>query len=107
MCVPDSFKMYDLVHYFEAMYVCLCVCVCVFASKSALNLLWLRHQGTSVDELMFDCLAFVMQRFQGWEEGRVSSRHPMYVFVMLLSAFIHSLAQLGCLLHMLLHEQGV
>ena len=31
----------------------------------------------------------------------------MFVFVMLLSTFVHSLAKLGCLLHMLVHEQGV
>jgi len=85
-------------------YVHVCMCVC---SKSALSLLWLKHQDTSLDQLKFDGLAFVMQLFQGWEEDRVSNRLPMFVFVMLLSTFLHSLAQLGCLLHMLVHERGV
>ena len=44
---------------------------------------------------------------EGLEEGLVSSRLPMFVFVMLLSTLMHSLAQLGCLLHMLVHEQVV
>ena len=40
---------------------------------------------------MFDCLVFVVQQVKGLKEGQVSSRHPVFVFVLLLT-FVHCLA---------------
>jgi hypothetical protein len=36
-----------------------------------------------LDELLFDCLVFVMQQVKGLEEQLVSSRQPVFVFVLL------------------------
>ena len=47
---------------------------------------------TSLDELMFDYIVFVMQRPKRRAEHLVSSRHPVFVF-MLPSAFVRHLAQ--------------
>jgi hypothetical protein len=48
------------------------------------------HQD--LNELIFDYLFFVMQQFQWREEHQVSSRHTMFVFLLLLT-FVHCLAQ--------------
>ena len=49
--------------------------------------------SASLDELMFDCLAFVMQGLQLREERLVvSSRHPVFVFccsLLLLTAWLN------------------
>ncbi len=50
--------------------------------------------GTNLDEMMFDCLSFVMQQLQWREEHLVSNRHPMFVFVfVLLLKLVHHLAE--------------
>ena len=45
---------------------------------------------------MFDCLGFVVQQVKELEEGQVSSIHPVFVFVLLLT-FVHCLAKPACL----------
>ena len=53
---------------------------------------------TSLDELMFEYMVLVMQELKWREDCLLVSRHPVCCFVfMLLSCFVHHLAQLAWL----------